>query len=152
MQTLIHSDRSKWNSGPWDKESFDEAVWVDTKTGLSCLMRRNSFGAWCGYVAINPDHPLFKIKNSFEAMREIDVHGSITYADYMVVDVRRTPAPQQRSLLETEDDPQWVVGFDTVHNWDQAPDPRVGLSGNYKDFSYVKEECTKLAAQIAKMK
>lgn len=41
---------------PWETES-DQLDFV--ADGLSCAMRRGGYDAWCGYVGIGEDHPLF---------------------------------------------------------------------------------------------
>lgn len=64
------ADRSSWGSGPWDSEP-DKLQW-ETRSGLTGLLHRNSFGAWCGYVAIERNHPLFEVHytQSTEVLRE----------------------------------------------------------------------------------
>jgi len=48
-------DKQHWSDGPWktepDRVEFEHA-------GLPCLMLRNDMGAWCGYAAVPPGHPL----------------------------------------------------------------------------------------------
>lgn len=60
MQTWVNPDldRSTWGNGPWDGEP-DKMYWVDEETQLPCLMVRANpeTGNWCGYVAVEPDHP-----------------------------------------------------------------------------------------------
>ena len=59
-----------------------------------------------GYVAINPNHPLFG--KDYEDGLELDVHGGITYADYGKNLVGSVP-----ELIGYEN--WWVLGFDTNH-------------------------------------
>lgn len=56
-------DKSDWGDGPWQLEP-DKAQWPDVETGLPCLIVRNTFGAWCGYVGVPPGHPLHGVKYS----------------------------------------------------------------------------------------
>lgn len=44
------------NSRPWENEPNDLDFEAE---GLRCAMRRNEMGAWCGYVGVGHDHPLF---------------------------------------------------------------------------------------------
>ena len=46
--------------GPWDNEP-DKIQWVDETTGLDCLMVRNWWGSWCGYVGVPEGHPLYEV-------------------------------------------------------------------------------------------
>lgn len=48
-------DKSTWGEGPWQHEP-DRAEWEHA--GLPCLALRNRSGAWCGYAAVPPGHPL----------------------------------------------------------------------------------------------
>lgn len=56
-------DRSTWGRGLWDHEP-DKVQWVDEETGYDCLMVRNNFGAWCGYVGVPAEHPWFGVEYS----------------------------------------------------------------------------------------
>jgi hypothetical protein len=47
-------------AGEWDNEP-DKIQWLDEDTGLDCLMVRNHFGSWCGYVGVTEGHPLFGV-------------------------------------------------------------------------------------------
>lgn len=50
--------KSEWAPGPWHDEP-DALDWRDDRTGLSCAIRRNAAGAWCGYVGVPPGHSFF---------------------------------------------------------------------------------------------
>jgi hypothetical protein len=41
---------------PWETEPDSLAFEAD---GLPCVMWRNHYRAWCGYVGVGPEHPLF---------------------------------------------------------------------------------------------
>lgn len=71
-----------WADGPWMRELADKIHWVDEGTGLHCIMRRNDWGAWCGYVAIDADHPMHGIRTEFDPRAEsLVVHGGVTYVE-----------------------------------------------------------------------
>lgn len=53
-------------AGEWDNEP-DKIQWVDSETDLDCLMVRNHFGNWCGYVGLAEGHPLYGLEYSFES-------------------------------------------------------------------------------------
>ena len=55
----VFVDRSGWGRGPWDDEPMDKTNWIDPATDMDCMTVRNSGGAWCGYVGIPNDHPLY---------------------------------------------------------------------------------------------
>ena len=88
-------DAEKWGAGPWQDEP-GKIQWVDEPTGLDCLMVRNHFGAWCGYVGVAEGHPFFgKDYGQCAASpvceeswcdhspgSRISVHGGLTFADF----------------------------------------------------------------------
>ena len=45
---------AKWGAGPWVDEP-DHVTFVSS--GYPCILHRNHFGAWCGYVGIPSGHP-----------------------------------------------------------------------------------------------
>jgi hypothetical protein len=51
--------RSAWPPGPWDQEPFDYVSWQ--ASGLECLLVRNRYGGWCGYVGVPSTHPWYKV-------------------------------------------------------------------------------------------
>ena len=51
-------DKSTWGDGPWQQEP-DRAEW--RHADLPCLAVRNNFGNWCGYAAVSPGHPLYRV-------------------------------------------------------------------------------------------
>ena len=55
--TIPTIDRRQWPPGPWDGEP-DKVQWEDD-SGYLCMMVRNNFGAWCGYVGVPEDHPFY---------------------------------------------------------------------------------------------
>jgi hypothetical protein len=148
-------DRSQWESGAWDNEP-DKAQWTDEATGLPCMIHRNHFGAWCGYVGVTPDHPI----HSIDADSVLDVHGGITFTAGCSDDADHITG-EGICHLPGEGEPDNVIwfGFDCAHYLDSYPTLRAhedqfGLSffnehGTYRDMQYVKDECTSLAKQLA---
>lgn len=186
MSTMLHEQR--WTQegrprlnrrnlppadGPWMSEP-DKAHWIDAKTDMDCLAVRNSFGAWCGYVAVTEGHPYFEVGYGecvekcdqdwcYEHSPEgrIKVHGGITYADFCAESdkgeeygICHTPLPGRPHRV-------WWFGFDTAHAGDLTPyDAAQAAAENYRypwtlgddkyrDLTYVQSECSKLARQLA---
>lgn len=143
-------DRSTWGAGPWDGEPDR----VDFHTaGYPCLLHRGPAGAWCGYVAVPPGHPLHGIDYDgvHGLMPELDVHGGLTYAAACRGGICHVPAPG-------EPDDVWWLGFDCGHAGDVAPrfsSPVGGMffardGGDvYRDEAYAAQETQRLALQIA---
>lgn len=116
---------------PWLTEP-DREEWTSAG-GSKCLIRRGYFGAWCGYVGIDPGHPwhglgLFDIPAI--------VHGGCAWSG---------PLGPEGS--------QWWIGFDCGHAWDIQPGllalcPDHTWPGcEYRDLAYVRRETNELAAQ-----
>lgn len=147
--------REGWRPGPWDDEPEDRIEWKDEATGLSCLMRRNRNGAWCGYVAVPPSHPAHS-KDYDEV--DVRVHGGLTYSAKCHGDICHVPAPG-------EPDDVWWLGFDCAHSSDITPSRRdpafAGISLltdrgipsglAYRTRDYVRNEVTRLAAQLKEL-
>lgn len=136
-------DRSKFHRGEWDDEP-DKLQWKDEKTGLTCLIVRNSMGALCGYVGVQKGHRFYeKDYNDVPA----NVHGGLTYSDHCDTDgaICHVPAPG-------EPDDIWWLGFDCSHWNDLNPSMRYCGGGIYRNIEYVKAECSNLAQQIAEPK
>ncbi len=51
--------------------------------GLKCVLRHNDFGAPCGYVRVPAGHVLYGRNPCDEAMYDLDVHGGITFAEFV---------------------------------------------------------------------
>lgn len=156
-------DRSGWPAGPWDDEP-DKLSWTDPATDLPCLITRGNpmTGSLCGYVAVEPGHPLHG-KDYSEA--DVEAHGGLTFAaacnddDPVESAVCHVPEPGKPADV-------WWFGFDCAHAWDVqpgmigayhkmgiAPPPELlgnGLfgGGSYKTVEYVKAECESLAQQL----
>lgn len=107
-QTWTTMDRSSWGPGPWDGEP-DKVSWTDPATGRPCLAVRNPVGAWCGYVAVDPGHPLH---GQDYDVPDVVVHGGLTYAAYC-----REGATEAEGICHVPRPGQphdvWWFGFDT---------------------------------------
>lgn len=145
-------DRVGWEPGPWDDEP-DRAEWVDETTGYPCLVKRNQFGVWCGYVAVPPGHPLH---GGGAETPDVSVHGGLTYAapcqahgpDDADLAICHVPDPGQP-------DDVWWFGFDCGHCFDyqpgmaaRIPDQYLFQDCTYRPLSYARAECAGLAAQL----
>jgi hypothetical protein len=136
-------DRSGWPAGPWDDEpdrvEFEHA-------GLPCLLNRGGGGAWCGYAAVPPGHPLHG--QDYE-VPEVEVHGGLTYAASCGGAICHVPEPG-------EPDDVWWFGFDCAHAWDVLPGTlRYGgrlPDSVYRTMDYVRRETERLAEQLAAVK
>lgn len=105
--------------------------------GLPWRLHRNLMGNWCGYVGVFHDHPMYKAKGEMES--ELNVHGGVTFSG---------------DVPEWGHGEIWWIGFDTSHFYDaqliEFSSPS-GPIGTYKNKSYMREECEKLAEQLARM-
>lgn len=148
-------DKSDWGLGPWQDEP-DKEQWEDETTGLPCLLKRNPYGALCGYVGVPEGHPWFAA--SYDSVDAHDiVHGGLTFADFCA------EGPPEASICHVPDpgdpDPVWWLGFDCGHCFDFMPGMRAREAGLmlptyfddqevYRDRAYVRAECAKLARAI----
>lgn len=155
METIEHRwiEKASWPRGPWDDEP-DKVQWPDPATGLPCVARRHEkSGFWCGYVGIAPAlTPLLPASEYGDY--DLRVHGGITYSSLCDGD-------EDRGICHRagpgEPDPAFWVGFDCHHGGDVAPaqikwDRANGFENTtavYRDLGYVREQCAKLAAQVA---
>lgn len=148
--------REQWLTGPWDEEP-DKISWTDPVTGRPCLIHRGPLGALCGYVAVDPGHPLHGV-GFMDVEDDLAVHGGLTYAascqdgEDESVGICHVPAPGAPHDV-------WWFGFDCGHGWDVQPMLfGMGLSGTplglrmddtvYRDVAYVIAECQSLATQL----
>lgn len=112
----------------------DDYVWNDDQTGYTCLIIRHAImGFYCGYVRVKGI--LEGVDYYHHLLNDIDVHGGLTYSGKI-----------------HRHDGYWL-GFDCGHGGDYIP-----YSGRpiedyeiapiFREKSYVKEQCEKLAKQI----
>lgn len=129
--------------------SGEVEIWKDENSGLYCMANLNGLGCWCGYVGIGAEHRDFG--KDIKDCPDFDVHGGITFAG-------------QRSGLHTEELRRlWWFGFDCCHDDDIIPKPgalygsfitQLGIppqktEATYKEKSYVKRHCERLALQLS---
>ncbi len=129
--------------GTWHRET-DRAEFE--ANGFACLLQRGPLGAWCGYVAVPPEHP-WHGKAYGEIEPSPDVHGGLTYAHECAGTICHIPKPG-------ESDNVWWLGFDCAHLGDLIPGmlaitpERYRSEGEgYKTAAYVRHETAKLAEQ-----
>jgi hypothetical protein len=111
----------------------------------------NQMGYRTGYVGVPKDHPAHGLDYYPEgdgeveaAVRKIDVHGGLTYAD-----------GKNNYPLEQNPEDLWWFGFDCAHLGD-APIPGYTPYPEYMDgitrsLQYVQQECENLAQQLKDM-
>lgn len=150
-------DKSGWEAGPWSDEP-DHIVWSDASTQYLCVIRRNHFGALCGYVAVHEGHPWHgKDYDDIQA----DVHGGLTYSDSQasVREANHGPGVTESLTGFTESltgitvpDSLWWVGFDCGHGFDISPrleavyastgfkSVRFAYGAEYRTVAYIRED------------
>lgn len=149
--------REGWGPGPWDGEP-DKVQWIDPVTGLDCLIVRTAMGHLCGYVGVSEGHDFFGVGYSNCPQKphcddswcshspgaKTDVHGGLTYSDRCAGNVCHVPEPGRPDNI-------WWLGFDCAHSGDLSPamNKYHDTYGSYKELSFVKAECAKLASQLA---
>ena len=119
--------------GPWHLEP-DRMQWREPDSGLCCLISRHcQLGSLCGYVGVQPGHPLYGTDyDQLEA--QLSTHGGLTFSGH----------------LPGADHKLWWLGFDCAHFTDLVPalmPCKIGM-GEYRDFNYVQTEVVNLARQI----
>lgn len=134
---------------PWKSEP-DRTEWTDLETGLSCLIVRGPLGALCGYVAVPPSHPLHGIDYNSDSTIHLDVHGGLTYSAMCSGHICHQPKAGEPADV-------WWFGFDCAHSGDYIPGYERHMDalpflrdGVYRDIAYVREECRRLASQLAR--
>lgn len=169
--TCKKADHSKWQRGPWSDEP-DAAEWTDEVTQLPCaILRHSHFGHLCGYVGVSQGHPLHgkgyndRVKVPLGAMeRCVNVGGDIGYIGIFAASIGMNEDKSEANLSlilfchgglsyadksETEDD-LWWFGFDAGHCDDVSPYLARPWADDavYRDISYVRHQCERLAWQI----
>lgn len=141
------SEKADWGEGPWKYEQ-DRLEW--DYHGYPCLMvRSEETGAWCGYVGVPPEHPLYKKK--YQDVH-LAVHGGVNYSSYC------SGAVCHRKVEEPHD--TWWLGFHCGHALDFSPamesvfwrklghPSMFGSIGVYRDVRYVQNQVYLLARAI----
>lgn len=148
-------DRTDWPEGLWDGEP-DKVQWQDEETGMPCLaVRHPTSGHWCGYVGVEPGHPLHG--KDYEEPN-VDVHGGLTFADAC-----RPTETEETGVCHVpgkgEPDHVWWFGVDCAHCDDYSPLDRkwanergypftIWPESSYKTLDFVKAQCAALALQL----
>ncbi len=139
MERTWTREKADLGPGPWQHEC-DKIQWVDDDTGLDCLLVRNQFGAWCGYVGVPENHPAFgkqygacllgcsEDDDCYDHSVEhiASVHGGVTFADFCHEGPPETEA-RRVCHVAFEGRPERVFwfGFDCAHWQDLHPYPKV---------------------------
>lgn len=153
-----------WPDGPWNKEP--DRVQFEHE-GLPCLLIRNELGAWCGYVGVYIDSPLFGICDSeIELPSHCEVNSfesSVEREDKLWLEL---PLPEDvpidvNNIEEAIDNHVrvplrvWFFGFDCCHYRDLVPGMGVltkgidkHMRGVYRDYKYVVQVCKDMAEAI----
>ena len=128
--------------GPW----HEEPDYVELSIlGFDCIIRRVGVldhegyiqDYLCGYVGVAISHPWFKKDYQDGPYDWVDVHGGITFTDFM-----------------SKDKTIWYVGFDCAHLGDLIPgrEEQFFEHSIYRSIDYVYSEVEKLAIQARKAK
>lgn len=164
--------------GPWDSEP-DKIQWVDPDTGLDCLMVRNHFHSWCGYVGVPEGHVAYKA--DYDEV-PVSVHGGLTYGDVCMASDEEDGPSAGICHVPEPGRPEHVywLGFDCGHAFDFQPglhamerrvmpdllskygktdyDHEAAMSHKdewhvekYRTMDYVRTEVCGLAAQLAEV-
>lgn len=158
--------------GPWMDEP-DKVHWIDPATDLDCLAVRNGMGAWCGYVGLPPSHPFHGVGYGQCTRKDcgeewcydhspggvIDVHGGLTFADSCHESDEGEGHGICHVPLAGRPHDVWWLGFDCAHAGDLTPYDAAQQAAEpfrywyrdgdvYRDLTYIKNECTRLAAQL----
>ena len=151
--------------GPWNGEA-DKIAWTDPATGMACIIRRSVDGHLCGFVAVEPEHPLYGYEaDGLPQEQALTVHGGVSYAQ--ACEHRR---PIARSVWRRPPTPgappAWWFGFECNLFSDEVPGRQLRLTGHehaplfrdhrdgnvpipvYRSEAYVYRGCVSLAAQL----
>lgn len=163
-------DKSGYGDGPWQREPDSEA-WTDIETGYRCgIIRHPKFGSLGGYVRVPDNHPLAGKSYSARATipagwmeRHVNIDQDVGAINVFCASLKMTETEAELCLLLfchgglTYGDDGWL-GFDCGHAGDLQPGIKymlrqAGVSTRingdvYREFPYVKAQCTRLAKQI----
>lgn len=162
MKTETWIDKKTWGDGAWQGEP-DRVEWIDSYSALPCLALRNpNSGAWCGYVAVPPDHDCYGVDyHKLPGVVHEAAYGQgINYTGSCLVD---EDVPERERICHVpkagHSDDVWWIGFHCDDTWNIGParDARELASGHklirvgiekYVSFAKVRESCTSLAAAL----
>lgn len=126
---------------PWETEP--DSLEFEAE-GLPCVMLRNHYGIWCGYVSVGEDHPLFGLPTNhqlklpmswFEGRRGLEGTGPMDLFLHVVRGKELNDACEISLAFQVhggvnfaEDSPpgrkpdgRWWFGFDCGHAGDYVP-------------------------------
>ena len=156
--------RHPHGEGPWDNEA-DKIAWIDERTGIPCIILRQTNGTLSGYAAVEPGHPLYGYNHdAIPSELRVVSHGGLNYAEACnqtmpeAVSVCHVEPPKRPHSDMPDrfahDGDLWWFGFDTNHAYDFVPNERIPQGQRihdgkvYRDQAYAYRECIKLAAQL----
>lgn len=157
-RTFVYADKSNWPAGPWQNE-VDRIQWVDSATGLDCLLTRNpDFGYLCGYVGVPPESPLSGI--GYGTLYGTNLQNEdvleITFGDFCAPhEIEEGPGVCHTAYPGRPERVYWF-GFHCGNLHDLSP----GLSersnlvlpgAEYRDVAFVRENVAKLAHALARL-
>lgn len=116
----------------WDHVVFGS---TDEETNYPVYIARMELGHYCGYVEVSKDHVCYKASYFDAPLKDIAVHGGITFSELVPAKEANSPAI-------------WLVGFDCAHSCDFIPALDRGNPDNYRDLWWVFDELKKLAKQL----
>lgn len=99
---------------------------IDPTTQYKYTIRLNFVGCFCGYVAVDPSHPLHG--KTCDELQGLNVHGGVTYSDSMNVNDDADP-----QALDTA----WCIGFDTAHGCDYLVMPTTVLREKFEHMAHL---------------
>lgn len=98
-------------------------------------------GAYNGYVAVPPEHPLYRKGYDKPEVEKLDVHGGVTFA------YTADKLPTATEYLDHKVPPRdwWVFGFDTCHYGDNSD--KWNLENCTKETRRLQKQLEELFAQ-----
>lgn len=144
IKVLTFLDKSSWDEGAWTNEP-DKISWIDSATNLPCLILRNDFGAWCGYVGVSSGHPCFEVPHS---KVRLVANRELTYSSFAWSDgIHGVSHP-----TEEEGNGCWWLGF-SCSDYEKDVLPKMPqnpyCNSTYKTIEYVMEEVKSLARKLS---
>lgn len=152
LQLFQVRERHPRGDGPWAGE-YEKIAWVDPTYGLHCTILRLASGALSGWVAVDPDHPLFGFSHdAMPAELALRVHGGINQA--RACDESGPETVKVCHPTEHRGDALWWFGFSCDRTYDFVPgtgsQALAAENGQtYRTEGYVFEQCNSLARQLA---
>ena len=128
--------------GPWLDEPH-HLFFTDRETGYECRLRRNPSYAWCGYVEVPNNHPLFKQPWN-KLNYHLDCHGGVTFWGY----------PSNTLSLAFGDENTWWVGFDCSHGGDLSPISTLSIKLSdqiYRNLEYAQSQVKRLCTRLKEL-